>query len=67
MRSWQNKGDKNRFSNPKEMNHFATGIGEAVSIWFSIQPHKFDDGIFPSLDNQCHEVVSIQTALTGFY
>lgn len=57
MGSWQNQGDKNRFfSNPTKMNHFATGIREAVSIWFSIQPHKFDEGIFPSLGNQCHEV-----------
>lgn len=67
MRSWQNKGDKNRFSDSMKMNHFATGIREAVSVWFSIQPHKFDEEKFPSLDNRCHEVLSVQTVLTGFY
>lgn len=67
MRSWQNKGDKNRFSDSMKMNHFATGIREAVSVWFSIQPHKFDEEKFPSLNNRCHEVFSVQTALTGFH
>jgi hypothetical protein len=55
------------FSNSSKMNHFVTVIREAVSVWFSIQPHKFDEEKFPSLDSQCHEVFSVQTALTGFY
>jgi hypothetical protein len=67
MRSWLNKGDKNRFSSSTKMDHFTMGTHEAVSAWFSIQPYKFMKENFLPLDNQCHEVFNIQTGLTEFY
>lgn len=66
MRSWLNKGDKNRFSNSTKMNHFAMGIRQ-VLFQLGFQPGLINltkENFLP-LDNQCHGAVSIQTGPTG--
>ena len=68
LRSWLNKGDKNRFSNSTKMNHFAMGIRQApFQLCFQPSLINLTEENFLPLDNQCHEAFSIQTVLTGFY
>lgn len=66
MRSWLNKGDKNRFSNSTKMNHFAMGIRQALfQLGFQPSLINLTKENFLPLDNQCHGAVSFQTGPTG--
>lgn len=68
MRSWLNKGDKNRFSDSTKMNHFAMGICQALfQLGFQPSLINLTQENFLPLDNQCHEALRIRTSLTGFY
>lgn len=68
MRSWLNKGDKNRFSDSTEMNHFAMGIRQAL-LQLRLRPSLINSTKenFLPLDDRCHEAFSNRTVLTGFY